>query len=250
MNRKSCLLMLVTLLAFIVPGRARSEEGNKEDKNGKSSEPLVARIFKLEHQSSETVAKALKHLTSNDRESKLEYSERLDTITVRDRPNHLAAIAQAIKQLDVATPDVSFQIRVLVAGQGGETSVPADMQKVVRQLQQNLQFKVYQQVAAITQRVRSGSRLSSEGSIELVPPMVEKSVRANYEIDLKPVVTGARRGARTVQVRSLNFKMQNKEIGNAEIRTDVVIPEGETVVVGTAAMGTRALVLVVWATTI
>ncbi len=210
---------------------------------------MVAKMFKVNHQSVESVARSLRHLQSGERETKFEANEGLDTITVRDRPNNVAAIEQAIKQLDVARPDVSFQVRVLLASHDGETNVPADMQKVVRQLQQNLQFKSYQQLAAMTQRVRSGARVESQGFIQLAPPAVEKSVRADSELELRPVVTGDKRGSRIIQLRSLRFELGHRDVGHAEIRTDLVVPEGEIVVVGTAALGTRALVLVVWAST-
>lgn len=235
------------VLASVV---APSEVVNAEDK-GARGEDFVARMFKIEHQSAESIAKAIRHLGSGDRDSKIETNESLDTITVRDRPSNVAVIEHAVKQLDVPRPDVSFQIRVLIAGPTGETSVPADMQKVVRELKQNLQFKAYTQVSALTHRVRSGGRIDSKGTIQLVPPAVEKPTRADYDLELRPVVSGARRGSRTVQVRSLSFELDpdTRDIGNAEIRTDVVIPEGETVVVGTAALGPRALVLVMWAST-
>jgi hypothetical protein len=121
------------------------------------------------------------------------------------------------------------------------------MQKVVRQLEQNLRFKAYNQVAALSQRVRSGSEVESYGSIQLTPPVLEKNLRVNYELELRPVITGARRGSRTIQIRHLTFWLESRETGKAEIRTDVVLPEGEIVVVGTAALGDRAMVLVLWA---
>lgn len=212
-----------------------------------ADEAPVAKMFKIEHQNPDTVARALRYLLSGDHDTKLEPNEGLGTIVVRDRPSNVAAIEQAIKQIDVARPDVTFQVRVLLASREGETSVPPDMQKVVRQLQQNLQFKSYQQLAAMTQRVTSGARVESKGTIQLGPPVTERPVRAGCNVELRPVVSGEKRGSRTIQLRSLRFELESREAGKAEIRTDIVVPEGETVVVGTAALGARALVLVVWA---
>jgi hypothetical protein len=244
----------LTLALAGAPARAQPErDGLREaprevTPREPAREPLVARTFKLEHQSPDAVARAVRYLGSGDRDARIDPHEGLEAIAVRDRAANVAAIEQAIQKLDVARPDVTFHLRVLVAGPQGPGDVPPDMQKVVRQLEQNLRFKAYHQVAALTQRVRSGAKLESHGTLQLAPPVLDRAARVGYELELRPVVGGGRKGARTIQLRSLDFELEGREIGKADIHTDLVVPEGETVVVGTAALGDRAMVLVVWAT--
>ncbi|HEY0715505.1 MAG TPA: secretin N-terminal domain-containing protein [Polyangia bacterium] len=214
---------------------------------GGPPQPLEARVFKLQHQEAKTVARAIRQLQSGQRDARMDADEELDTISVRDRATNLAVMEAAIKQLDVPRPDVTLQARILIAGPAGTTNVPADMAKVVRQLKGNLQFGAYHQIAAFTQRVRSGARFETEGLLDLAPPVFDKAVRAEYELEVRPVVTVLPKGPHTVQVRDLRFELEIPGEGKAHLRTDVVIPEGETVVVGTAVLGPRALVVVVWA---
>lgn len=228
--------LAVTLVVGLSGPPARAEE-----------DALVTRLFKLQHQRAEGVGRALRHMGSGLKEARLDAQDHLDSIAVRDRPANVAAIEQAVKHLDVPHPDVVFHMRLLIAGPHSASDIPADMQKVVRQLEQNLRFKSYHQVSAITQRVRSGAKLESHGMLQINAPALEKNTRTRYELELRPVVTGTRKGARTIQLRSLSFELESREIGEADIRTDIVIPEGEIVVVGTAAVGDRAMVLVVWA---
>lgn len=159
----------------------------------------------------------------------------------------MSAIESAVKQLDVPRLDVIVHVRVLTAAPQGKTDVPADMQKVVRQREQSLRYGAYFQVAALTHRVRSGGRTGSAGDIELAAPVVTRPARFGYQLELRPLVTGNRKGTRTIQLRNLKFELRGHEAGTADIQTDVAVPEGETVVVGTAALGDRAMVLVFWA---
>jgi type II secretory pathway component GspD/PulD (secretin) len=216
----------------------------------RAQDVLVSRLFKLEHEAPEAMVKALRHLGSGVKEARLDAQEGLNVVTVRDRAANVAAIEQAIRRLDVPRPDIVFQMRLLIASPEGVSDVHQDMQSVVRQLEQSLRFRAYHQVAALSQRVRSGTRLESQGNIQLAPPVARTAARASYELELRPVVTGTKKGARSVQLRTLRFELDSKELGDADIRTDVVVPEGEIVVVGTAALGERALVLVVWASPI
>src|SRR5688572_893598 len=101
-HRLAVFVCCLALLALGTPARA-------DDDKDRRSEPFVARVFKLEHQSAESVARAVRHLLST-KDAKLDADETLDTVTVRDRSASVTAIEQAIKQLDVPRPDVAFQV--------------------------------------------------------------------------------------------------------------------------------------------
>jgi hypothetical protein len=228
-------LALALAVSMVLPASApRADE-----------EAMVGRAVRVEHQSPEALARAVRHLVSG-RDARVEPQEELEAVVVRDRPAHVTAIEQAIRQLDVPRPDVVLQVRLLLAGPTGPGDVPGDMQKVVRQLEQHLRFRAYHQVAAVSHRVRSGAKVESQGFLQLAPPALDPAGRVGYSLELRPVVTGTKRGSRAVQLRGLRFELKPRE-GKAEIRTDLVVPEGETVVVGTAALGDRAVILVVWA---
>ncbi len=235
------LAPLVLAAAAVTGGSARANE------DGARGGDWVVRLFKIEHQNAEAVANAIRPLGSGGREAQIQTTEGLDAISVRERPAAMAAIEQAIKQLDVPRPDLTIFMRVLIAGPQGPGNVPPDLQKVVRQLEQNLRFSAYHQVAAVTQRVRSGAKLESHGFLQLAPPVLDKGARVGYELEVRPLVTGAKKGARTIQLRKLKFELEGRDVGRADIETDIVVPEGEIVVVGTAALGDRAMVLVLWA---
>ena len=51
-------------------------------------------------------------------------------------------------------------------------------------------------------------------------------------------------GAALVQIRKLRYAMEGKSLGEAEINTGLSLREGEKVVVGTASLKERAMILV------
>jgi hypothetical protein len=77
------------------------------------------------------------------------------------------------------------------------------------------------------------------------PPVASEPTSMSYsygfeEVGLSPPAPGAA----VIQIRKLRYAIEGKSLGEAEINTGLSLREGEKVVVGTASLKDRAMILV------
>ena len=215
------------------------------------------RIFEVRNRTPEDLIPVLKLLTSGFKGAQVSASNEFRTITARDFPENIAAIEDAIKRLDVpeaARPDIELRIHVLLASnaESGLSPFPADLKDVISQLQSTLSYKNYYLLTTVVQRTKDsrGYRpgfLQGDGSAQATSAAGEKQdftyrFEAN-SLDLNPT-TG---GALAVQLGNFNFSLGTNGGYAARIHSDVSMREGEKVVVGTAGLRDKALILVMTA---
>jgi len=238
-------ITVATLMALGAPARA----GDKpEDRPTERNPALRSRVFELKNRSPGEVMKVIKPLGSGVKGTSISESGEFKTITVRDFPENIAAIEDALKRLDVPQapkPDIELRIRVLIAAPGGTSQYPGDLEPVVKQLHATLNYKGYFQVASITMRVKSGSGAKGTGVTSVNPPVSSESTSMSYSYGFEDVsITPPPPGAAVVQIRKLHYAIEGKSLGEAEINTGLSLREGEKVVVGTASLKDRAMILV------
>src|SRR5438876_4338293 len=110
MKRIIVAVLLVATAAFAQDKKAAEPEYNsvREFKN---------KVFEVHNRDPRVVAQSVKLLGSGFKGADLDVNTELKTITVRDFPENIAAIEEAIKRLDHAaapTPDIEFKISVLI----------------------------------------------------------------------------------------------------------------------------------------
>jgi len=238
-------LLAALLLAMAAPARA----GEKVDDRPSERIPgLKSRVFELKNRSPGEVMKVVRPLGSGVKGTSISDSGEFKTITVRDFPEHIAAIEDALKRLDVPkppTPDVEFRIRVLIAAPSGTSQYPNDLEPVVKQLHATLNYKGYFQIATITLRVKSGSGAKGTGVTSISPPVSSEPTSMSYSYGFEDVgIAHPASGAAVVQIRKLHYSIDGKSLGEAQINTGLSLREGEKVVVGTASLKDRAMILV------
>lgn len=205
---------------------------------------LVTRMFRLKHESSNAMHKIVRGLASGVRGSRVEEASAFEAITVRDTPAALATMARAIAELDVPRPDVETEIHIVIAAHEGDAAAPAELTAALEEVRRTMGFSAFYRAARITQRARSGSWSFSSGVAELAPPVVDAAASTTYKCGFRPSV--AREGAsRTIRLRELGCDVDSKQLGNVDIDTEVTLKEGQTIVLGTAAIKGRALILLV-----
>jgi hypothetical protein len=190
----------------------------------------------------------VKGLGSGVKGTSISDSGEFKTITVRDFPENITAIEDALNRLDVPQapkPDIEFRIRVLIAAPSGTSQYPGDLEPVVKQLHATLNYKGYFQIASFIMRVKSGSGAKGTGVTSVSPPVSSEATSMSYsygfeDVALLPPPTGAA----VVQIRKLHYAIEGKSLGEAEINTGLSLREGEKVVVGTASLKDRAMILV------
>jgi len=247
-RRWSAGLAAITVATLVaLAGSARAGD-KSEDRPTERNPALRSRVFELKNRSPGEVMKVIKPLGSGVKGTIISDSGEFKTITVRDFPENIAAIEDALKRLDVPQapkPDIEFRIRVLIAAPSGTSQYPGDLEPVVKQLHATLNYKSYYQVASITMRVKSGSGAKGTGVTAVNPPVSTESTSMSYSYGFEDVsIAPPPPGAAVVQIRKLHYSIEGKSLGEAEINTGLSLREGEKVVVGTASLKDRAMILV------
>ena len=253
---KLCALALPLFVAVCsVAAPAQTPTPNPSD-NYVTNTGFKNRVFDVHNRTPEDLIPVLKLLTSGFKGAQVSASNEFRTIVVRDFPENIAAIEDALKRLDVpeaARPDIELRIHVLIASNAetGLTPLPADLRDVVAQLQSTLAYKNYALLTSVVQRTKDSRGvhpgfLQGNGMAQMTMPTGEKQnfgyFFEAYSLDLTP--GGA--GVATVQLGNFNFRLTGQNT-DARIHSDVSMREGERVVVGTAGLTDKALVLVLTA---
>lgn len=231
-QRLSLCGVLVALAFSSFAGPAQAQKG------------LQVRLFKLKHRTSNDIIRAVRGLGSGSEGSRVDEASATETITVRDLPGNVAAIAKAIKELDVAMPDIQLRIDILMGGPDGTDNYPTALGPAVAQLKPALKYKVYHHVAGVLQRVNGGGWANNRGVANLDASVAGREALVEYQFKLQALVVPDAKPPAAL-IRGLDFDADSKQIGNVDINADFTVRQGETVVVGSATVNDRAYVLLV-----
>ncbi|HEY6147476.1 MAG TPA: secretin N-terminal domain-containing protein [Thermoanaerobaculia bacterium] len=207
-------------------------------------------VFEVKHREASELASAVRALGSGFRGAAVSANNEVHTVSVRDFPENVAAIGDALKRLDVAEParpDIELHIYVLVASraEGGSGGFPEELAPAIAALRKTMPYRRYELAAIFTQRVREGTRnIGGEGTAEIAElgPKNDKHVlQADYRIGRLSVDSS---GAVPI-IRLDGFALALAGPGRAQVRTDLSLRAGEKVVVGTSTMQNNGLVVVV-----
>ena len=210
------------------------------------------KMFELHNGNAREIARAIRTLGSGTPGSEINFSEETRTITVRDFPENVATIEEAIGRLDKpapAAPDIELKISLLIGSKNAlpGPGVPDDLTAVVKQLQSTLRYSHYGLLAANIQHTRAGEGIEGSGVAEptLIGNTSSNPVFYNYRLRNIRVEDG------TVGVENLTFGMRvpvqmnhATQYQNVGFNTPVSIKQNEKVVIGTTTMGDRAVIVV------
>lgn len=266
--------LLSTLLASSLPAMAL--QATPAPKAAPAPEPdpdlallkaMRSKVFILLHRNPVALVQALDPLRSGSRASKISWADRdgLNVISVRDFPENLAVIEEAIKRLDVPAatqkaPDVELTIHVLLATKTSvtEAGLPEDLQGVVKQLKGTLAYRGYVLAATFVQRVGvNGDRpLQGRGQLDsTVLPLVDakgaSQLFVDWESDRGVSLEPGDGPASRYVLRKFQFRLQERrgtESGNlAGMETGITLKEGDKVVVGTSVVKDHGVIVVLTA---
>jgi hypothetical protein len=246
------------LIAILLFAAAVSAQETKQEPAFNMTRDFKNKIFTLQYRDPQAVMRAIRLLGSGFRGAEMSFAEELKTITVRDFPENVAAIEEAIQRLDVAsaaTPDIEMKISVLIGSKAtlGGATLPDELAPVVKQLSATLNYTHYGLMNASVHRTRSGKGIEGSGVTEatLFGMTVDpgRPVFYAYDLDAITVTTTA------VDIRNFKFTMRVPvEIANGSFQyqdvgfeTPVSLRPNEKVVIGTTTMRDKALIVVVTA---
>jgi len=222
------------------------------------------RVFELKHREPQEIVNVIRPLGSGFKGATILPSQEFNTITVRDFPENIAAMEEALKRLDTPQParapqpDIQFHIHILIASNAdlppGE--IPADLRDVVTQLRSTLSYKNYGVMTSAIQRSQGKSR-EVEGSgvaesklLNLPSPQGNPSFYSFRILNLE--MTAPTSGTAVMAIQRFVFSLRvplsigsGIQYQNVGFETPLSLREGEKVVVGTTAMGDKGLVVVV-----
>ena len=251
MKRIFIALLLMATAAFAQDKQAEPEYNSVREFRNK--------VFEVHNRDAREVAQSIRLLGSGFKGADLSVNEELKTITVRDFPENIAAIEEAIKRLDraaPATPDIEFKISVLIGSKTAlnAASIPDDLEPVVKQLQSTLRYSHYGLMTANVQRTKAGMMLRGSGVAEPtllgMTPNQERPVFYDYNMThITTTDTGVdiERFAFSMRV-PIAIKSGEISYQNVGFETPVSLRDKEKVVIGTTTMGDKALIVVVTAT--
>ena len=260
-------IRLICVLAFaaalIATGIAQEK---KQEKENVETTGFKGKIFELKHREPSEIYQTISPLGSGFKGAVITINDELNMLTVRDFPENIAVIEEAIKRLDVsrtsrAESNVELSLQVLLANTSeipnqlpGE--LPNDLKDVAKQLQNTFTFKNYILATTIVQRAKTNGRFRGGNALYGTGDSTwtvsykrddgssrDIQEKANYEyritaITVAPGVTGPS----TIQLQNFFFRF-----GQTRVQTDLDVRDGEKLVVGTASYETKAMILVLTA---
>lgn len=251
---KFILLTLALVLAFVSispaqqPGPSPAPTPEVLTERG-----FKSRIFEVKYRDPNSLLNALYQLGSGHKGAAMSANSDFKTITVRDFPENIATVEEALKRLDVPAaprPNIEVHMHVLIASNAGgpATEVPADLKDVLAQLRGTLNYRTYDLAASIVQRLTETPRaLQGSGTAELPHTTGGPDSSMPYEYYISNIsLMQNPTGPPSVQIAEFNFATREKEHA-ARVQTSLNLRDGEKVVVGTATLRNRALVIVLTA---
>lgn len=217
-----------------------------------------SQIFDVKYRDASSLAQVLRNLGSGFKGATVQSNSEFKTITVRDFPENLATMEEAIKRLDVpAAPraNIELHMHVLIASNtsGGNTEMPAELRDVLTQLRGTLNYRNYELAASVVQRLTATERmLQGSGTAELISGTAGTaniSMPYEYYINNVSIIQDVT-GGPNVRISEFSFNSSSPAgtgWDRARIQTALNLRDGEKVVVGTAALRNRALVIVLTA---
>ncbi|MBS1812252.1 MAG: hypothetical protein JST84_29070 [Acidobacteria bacterium] len=246
MKIKALFLSVVLSLSFSALAQTNPEPKKEEPRK------FQVKMLEVKYRNPQVLTSALRTLSSGIGGSEISSNVELKTITVRDYPENIAAIEEALKKLDQpeAAP-TSLQIQMYLIQATSEVtdkaSFPKDMDPVLTQLQATLKYKGYRFLNTYISRVNDGGSVQSSG---MGDPKLSLSTQTpaflSYQMNNVRLATDLS-GKEAIRIGKFNFNaripivvgsggnIQYQDIG---LNTELSTREGEMAVVGTTDLGT------------
>src|SRR5437763_7220087 len=251
---------LALALAFAPAALAQSEQSAQKQKdNYVTSKMLQNRVFEIKNLDPVNLARVLSPLTSGFRGAVVSPNQEFHTITVRDFPENITAIEEAIRRFDtpeVSRPGIEFRVHMLVASndESAANRYPAELSEVVKQLQSTLGYKNFTLMGSQIVRSREGRGDNYNKGVADLRMANDTAASKNpifYSYDFNTISLDQSGGQTRVPVGDFNMDMKvpltlgdNKIIyEQVGFRNPVLLREGEQVVVGTTSIADKSVVV-------
>jgi type II secretory pathway component GspD/PulD (secretin) len=245
----SLAIVLIFIPAVLAQQPSPTPEKPKDD--FVTERQFKSKIFELKYREPSSLASVLRQLGSGFKGAGIAANNEFKTLTVRDFPENIATIEEAIKRLDMPAErpsSVQMHMHVLLASNRTSTTpaaeMPAELKDVITELRGTLTYKNYELITSVLQRLTETNRGLNGSGLAQVPGTQTGVITAQYEYfvnQLSFVPTAS--GAQAIQIQDFSFTLQGEGM-RGRVQTALNLKDGEKVVVGTATINDRALIVV------
>lgn len=251
-------LFVIPLLLLLAVAAFAGDEKKAEEFN--TTREFKNRVFDVRNRSPRDLYTSIALLGSGFKGAAMNVNQEMHTITVRDFPENIAAIEDALKRLDrpaADTPDIELKISVLIASKTPlkASPVPDELAPVLKQLQSTLRYTDYGLMTTTVHRTTTGRGLDGSGVADaaLLGLTVNQERPVLYRYKLRDIAGALSQERPAIDIGNFEFSMnvpivlgggavQYQSVG---FETPVSIHQNEKVVIGTTTMGDKALIVVV-----
>lgn len=245
-------LAVLLILNFASAAQSTSPPAQTAD-NYVTEKGFKSKVFDVKFRDAGSLANALRGLGSGFKGASISPNSEFKTLTVRDFPENLLSIEEALKRLDIAIParpNIELHMYVLVGSNTGPTTadIPAELKDVIPQLKSTLTYRNYAVATSVVQRLTETRRgLRGKGTMSISGASSGGDLTLPFEYLINSVALSANAtGTPTIQIDEFSFSTFTTG-SVTQVQTALNMREGEKVVVGTAALGDRALIIVLTA---
>lgn len=255
--------ILVALALLLAAAASAAAQENRQQDEYVTQKIFQNRVFDIKNRDPQALARVLNPLTSGFRGATVSPNQEFRTITVRDFPENIAVIEEAIRRLDTPEaprPSVEFKVHILVASNDEAVAnrYPAELSEVVGRLQSSLGYKNFGLLGAQVVRSREGRDTNNRGVAD--PKASGDATSSRQPITFTYVIRGVtldNAGSRArVQLEEFNMDMlipvqrgSDYIPQNVGFKNPVTLREGEKVVAGTLSVADKTVVVVISAGT-
>jgi hypothetical protein len=214
------------------------------------------RVLELKYRKPSSLYPVLRTLGSGFKGSALYADDNFQLITVRDFPESIAVVEEAVRRLDTPQPpqpDFEFQTYILLGSSTeGSNQHPAELNAVLKEVPAGLNFKSYTLIASQIQRASAGPvGFNAAGAVEgqSFNKQIPSGVPALYNYSVQPISYNPANSS--VQVGSFNFNLKFPWIISNSTQYEVVsfktsahLADNEKVVIGTTMIGDKGLIVI------
>jgi type II secretory pathway component GspD/PulD (secretin) len=264
--RHKIFLALASALIAATPALAQTEQNApKQEDNFVTQKMFQNRVFDVRNRDPMSLARVIAPLTSGFRGAVAIPNPEFRTISVRDFPENIAVIEEAIRRLDQPEPlrpGIEFRIHMLVAS-NEETAAnhyPAELSDVVKQLQSTLGYKSFSLMGSQIVRSKEGRSENSNRGVADLRLANDTPASKNpvfYSYNIRAVSLDQTGGQARVQIEEFNMDMKvpvslggdKTAYESVGFKNPVSMREGERVVVGTTSIADKSVIIILTANT-
>lgn len=249
-------LLLTAFAAAQTPAPPAQAPAAVKEPDYVTTREFKSRMFVVRYHRPQALRDSLRPLGSGFRGAMVEATDGdgVKTISVRDFPENLAAMEEALKRLDVpgqAHHEVELHIHVLFASrqEGPTEAFPEELKDVLGTLKSTLNYRGFTLATSFVQRAADGTyNLRGRGETDPVGKSA-KGMVFSWAVNALQV-EAPEAGTATLLLHGFELNCGEVDGGGqdlARIRTDLTLKDGEKVVVGTSTVKDKGLIVVVTA---